>query len=225
METTPLLGISETTPASPSRTRQSSRNFDLDAYLRDADIDDDDNCDDDPFMATMPLYTLISPWLVLIAMVFLTVAFVLAILGSRDPVYTLSPSDCDDDRVELYTNVSSWYLGDWNLLYGRGACPVEASGMKTVYIKQGNDLIAQTYWTYSYCLNNDTQWAHIDEMNALKGLISTINQPSTNHQLPLTSALPHPHTLYSITALTQPCLILTLSTPPLPSSSHSLLHH
>ena len=167
METTPLLGGGETPPVSPSRTRQPSRNFDLDAYLRDAEIDDDD-CDDDPFMATIPLYTLVPPWLVFVAMAILTVAFVLAILGSRDPVYTLSPSDCDG-RAELYTNVSSWYLGDWNLLYGRGACPVDASGMKTVYIKQGNDLIAQTFWAYSYCLNNATQWARIDEMNALKG--------------------------------------------------------
>ena len=182
METTPLLlrlnNSSDTTPSSsPSRSRQPnrtvSRNFDLDAYLRDAEIDDDDCYDDDPFMATVPLYTLIPPWLVIVAIFFLTTAFVLAILGSRDPVYTLSPSDCDDSITELYTNVSSWYLGNWNLLYGRGACPVEASGMKTVYIKQGNDLIAQTFFAWNYCLNNATQWTHIDEMNALKGVTIT----------------------------------------------------
>ena len=134
--------------------------FDLDAYLRDDDDGDDDiggggSCGGDA--TTVPLFSFVPPWLVLLLLAVLAAAFLLAIRASRDPVYTLSPSNCT--KPDLYANASSWYLGKWHILYGRGACPTGASGLKTVYTKHGTP---ETFFTYTDCY---TDWAGLDSRN------------------------------------------------------------
>ena len=146
--------------------QQRRRPFDLEAYLRDSELDDDER------METVDIFSLVPPWLVLFAVAVLVATFVLAIRGRQDPVYTISPYDCQ--QPELYTNASSWYLGDWYVLYGRGACPVGATGMKTIYIKQGSDIVQETFWTYNFCLNNASQWSTMDDLNAQHGYESEL---------------------------------------------------
>jgi hypothetical protein len=41
--------------------------------------------------------------------------------------------------------------------------------MQTTYIKQGSDIITQTYWTYTHCVHNASQWAAVDGLNAARG--------------------------------------------------------
>ena len=135
--------------------------------MRDSELDEDE------LIAKVHIFALAPRWLVLLAISILFVTFILAIRGRQDPVYTISPSDCQEPS--LYSNASSWYLGEWYILYGRGACPVGASGMKTVYIKQGSDVTTQTFWTYNSCINNATQWSAVDERNRQHGYESHLS--------------------------------------------------
>ena len=143
--------------------------FDLDAYLLEND-DDNNNADGSSSVdLTVPIFAFVPPWLVMTLLSLLVASLVLAIRAERDPVYTLSPFDCS--APELYVNATSWYLDKWHILYGRGACPIGASGLKTVYTKHGNDITQETFWTWGECFSD---WAGLDARNGLHGYSSRL---------------------------------------------------